>query len=257
MAFPQLRRPIVLVHGLLGYDFIRLGGRTILSYFVGLPEALSAAGNRVLVPRLSPTAGIAQRAAELRDFLHREAPGEQLHILAHSMGGLDSRYLISRLGFHEHVCTLTTLGTPHRGTAFADWGIRRVEPFLRALFDFVGLSRQAFHDLTTAHCRQFNDEVPDAPGVRYYSVAGRLTLDWRAPEWQLPHRIIAAVEGDNDGLVSLASAAWGEEAQVWDGDHASLVNRPMPTSLIRGAWRDRLPDYEPLLERLADQEAQE
>jgi len=40
------------------------------------------------------------------------------------MGGLDSRHAISlRLGLAERVLTLTTLGTPHRGTAFADWGV--------------------------------------------------------------------------------------------------------------------------------------
>jgi triacylglycerol lipase len=252
-SIPRLPAPIVLVHGLLGYDRLRVGSWTVLSYFSTIPEALEAAGNRVLVPRLSPTAGIAQRAAELKAFLDREAPAEPVHLIAHSMGGLDSRYLISCLGMAPRVLTLTTLGTPHRGTAFADWGIRRVERLVQPLFDLLGLSRQAFHDLTTSSCRAFNEQVPDAPGVRYFSVAGRFTPDWRTPEWQLPAGIIAQLEGPNDGLVSVVSATYGEDCQVWEGDHASLVNRALPGAEMRGLGRDRLPDYAALLQRLADE----
>ena len=45
MTFPQLRHPVVLVHGLLGYDRVRLAGHTLTSYFVGVPEALEAKFN--------------------------------------------------------------------------------------------------------------------------------------------------------------------------------------------------------------------
>ena len=122
---PRLRTPIVLVHGLFGFDSLRLGPWLVAHYFQGIPEALRAVGNRVLVASLSPTGGIADRARQLQELLDRESPHEPVHLLAHSMGGLDSRYLISRLGMSDRVLTLTTLGTPHRGTTFADWGVRR------------------------------------------------------------------------------------------------------------------------------------
>src|SRR4051812_1660533 len=86
MEVPQLRAPIVLVHGLLGFSALRVLGRTVVNYFWGIEDALRAAGNQVYVAGLSPTAGVAKRAAELRQFLNREAPGRQVHILAHSMG---------------------------------------------------------------------------------------------------------------------------------------------------------------------------
>jgi triacylglycerol lipase len=254
MTIPRLRHPIVLVHGLLGFSRLYVGGWTVLSYFRNIPEALADVGNRVLLPRLHPTHGVAHRAAELKEFLDREAPGEHVHLIAHSMGGLDSRFMISRLGMADHVLSLTTLGTPHRGTAFADWGVRRVDRLVRPVFEMLGLSRQAFHDLTTAACCGFNEETPDAPNVCYFSVAGQFTLDWRRPEWQVPFRIIEALEGPNDGLVSVASATWGEHCDVWEGDHASLVNRTLPVSLGRRGWPDRLPDYAALLHRLVDVE---
>ncbi len=170
---PKLRSPIVLVHGLLGFGEVRVRGRVVSEYFPGVSQGLKQAGNRVLVPNLSPTGGVADRAQQLKDFLDRETPGEPVHLLAHSMGGLDSRYLVSRLGMAGRVLTLTTLGTPHRGTSFADWGVHTLERLVRPMLLWLCLPAQAFYDLTTARCRRFNEEVPNAPGVRYFSVAGR------------------------------------------------------------------------------------
>jgi triacylglycerol lipase len=252
MSIPKLRHPIVLVHGLMGFGRLHVVGSTMLSYWTNIPEVLRAPGNRVLVPRLPPAASVATRAAELKAFLDREAPGERLHLIAHSMGGLDSRYLISRLDMAERVVSLTTLGTPHRGTAFADWGIRRVERLVAPFLDFLGLPHEAFNDLTTAGCAGFNEQTPDAPNVRYFSVAGQFTLGWSMFAWQLPHRIIEKVEGSNDGLVAVASAKWGEAFEVWEGDHASLVNRTLTP--CRGRWPDRIPQYTALLQRLVDAE---
>jgi triacylglycerol lipase len=252
MNVPRLNHPIVLVHGILGLGQLRVGGPARLNYWGNIPSVLAAAGNRVLVPRLPSAAGVARRAARLKAFLEREAPGELVHLIAHSMGGLDSRYLISRLGLAGRVLSLTTLGTPHHGTAFADWGIRRVERLVRPVFEVLGLPREAFHDLTTAGCRDFNERTPDAPNVRYFSVAAQFRLDWRLPEWQLSHRIIEVLEGPNDGLVSVTSAQWGEAFEVWEGDHASLVNRALKLWPARPRWPDRIPQYAALLRRLAD-----
>jgi triacylglycerol lipase len=206
----------------------------------------------VLLPRLSPTEGIARRAAQLKAVVDKHSPEEPVHLVAHSMGRLDSRYMISKLGMAGRVLSLTTLGTPHRGTAFADWGVHRVERLVQPIFDLLGMSRQAFHDLTRPACEKFNQEVLDAPGVRYFSVAGRFVPDWRQPEWQLSYQIIDQIEGPSDGLVSVASAEYGEESEVWEADHASLVNRTLPTALVRGGWPNRLPQYAALMGRLAD-----
>src|SRR5437867_822643 len=62
MTIPALPDPIVLIHGLLGYDELRLAGLSLYEYFRGITGTLRSAGNKVLVPRLSPTRGIAERA---------------------------------------------------------------------------------------------------------------------------------------------------------------------------------------------------
>lgn len=246
MNVPCLRAPLVLAHGLFGFN--RLGvGPLALEYFHGIPEMLRKGNNRVLTPRVSPSASIAERASQLKEFLDREVPGEAVHILGHSMGGLDARYLISRLGMAGRVLSLTTIGTPHRGSSFADWSVKRLAGLYRPLFAFLGVPHEALADLTVEQCREFNASVPDAQGVRYFSVAGRLTgqgFDWR---WELPSRIVREAEGENDGVVSTASARYGEDCTLWEGDHLNLVNWSVVGAADRGA------DYVRLVERLKDE----
>jgi triacylglycerol lipase len=169
------------------------------------------------------------------------------------MGGLDGRYLISKLGMSSRVLSLTTIATPHRGTAFADWGLRQLEWVVKPVLDLLDIPAQAFYDLTTAKCRVFNEEVPDVASVRYFSVAGRHEGDWWTPEWQLPHRIVAEAEGPNDGVVSVASATYGESTEIWEGDHISLANCSTPVAKATGRWRDYAPSYARLIGRLADE----
>jgi triacylglycerol lipase len=233
------RAPIVLAHGLLGFDRVKVGPYTLLRYFPEIEEALTRAGYRVGVPNLAKTRGVAHRAEQLRRFILDTFPDERVHVIAHSMGGLDARYMVSRLGMEEQVRSLTTVGTPHRGSAFADWGIRRlsrVKPLLR----FWGIPTDAFDDLTTESCARLNEVMPDASGVRYFSVAGRCDRKCLPPLWWAAAEVMAAEEGQNDGVVSVASAEYGEAFEVWDGDHMNLVNRPNP----RGAgWGHRPTDY--------------
>src|SRR5262245_42891365 len=169
---PRLRAPIVLVHGLFGFARLGLGTMSV-DYFKLLPTALRGVGNEVHQASLSPTAGVARRAEQLRDLI-LALPEGPIHLIAHSMGGLDARYAITRLGLAPRVLTLTTLGTPHRGSSFADWASGRLVRLVGPVFDHFGLPREAFDDLTTESCCRFNEQTPDAPGVRYFSVAGRL-----------------------------------------------------------------------------------
>ena len=196
---------------------------------------------------------MAERAHQLKEYIERESPEEPVHLLAHSMGGLDARYMVSCLGMDKRVLTLTTLGTPHRGTAFADWGIGRLERLLKPLFQFFGVPTQAFYDLTTSRCRVFNDQVRDVSGVRYFSVAGTHDGHFLNAEFLLPYHIVLEKEGPNDGVVSVASASYGERLDLWEGDHFSLVNWLNPLARHRGLGRDPAARYGPLLRRLADQ----
>lgn len=87
------KNPIILCHGLLGFD--TLFG--IVNYWNEIPEVLKAAGAEVLVARVSATSATETRAAELVKQIARTYPGRSVHLVGHSMGGLDCRYLVSHL----------------------------------------------------------------------------------------------------------------------------------------------------------------
>ena len=244
---PRLAAPVVLVHGLCGLDRLFRCRRPAQGHFPGIRTYLEAGGNTVLVPRVSPAAAVATRAAELKAYLDREVGRRPVHLIGHSQGGLDARYMISRLGMDDRVLSLTTVGTPHRGTAFADWGVARFARVLRPLLRSAGVPDDAFLDLTTDRCRRFNEDVPDAPGVRYAAVAGVCDRAWLGAEWAVPARIVGRAEGPNDGVVSVASATWGGRTDLWAGDHLNLVNWPNRKARRRGVWFDRAADYGRLL----------
>ena len=98
----------------------------------------------------------------------------------------------------------------------------------------------AFYDLTTDACARFNELTPNVPGVRTASVAGECARPYLGVEWQFSARIVQQFEGANDGVVSVASAAWGDTHDVWKADHLNLVNWPNRLmQLRRGVERPR------------------
>jgi triacylglycerol lipase len=69
-------------------------------------------------------ASVEKRAQQLQSQLfdiRERFNSDKLNIIAHSMGGLDARYAITHLKAHEVVASLTTIGTPHRGSPYAEW----------------------------------------------------------------------------------------------------------------------------------------
>jgi len=79
-------------------------------------------GAEVIVTAVPGTGSIASRAEQLDRFLQAKAPGRGINFMAHSMGGLDCRHLITHLKPVEYTpLSLTTIATPHRGSPFMDW----------------------------------------------------------------------------------------------------------------------------------------
>jgi triacylglycerol lipase len=219
-----LDAPIVLLHGLCGFDRIGLGRFTVVDYFRRVPEAMRAAGNVVIVPRVHPIAGTGRRVADLARQIELACPEGPIHIIGHSMGGLDARFMLDDLTWRRRVLSLTTIGTPHRGTALADvWGMR------------LGLARQALlrlrldHDgllaVTRRRARAFDRAHPEPRGVACFSIAGNPEVEDVCWPMRPFHRELGRHEGPNDGLVPMESAlGFGETLPPWPIDHLRQMN---------------------------------
>jgi triacylglycerol lipase len=207
-------------------------GPVKLSYFRGIDRAIAARGHPLIITRVHPSSSVANRARELKESIFRQLhilgnPREKVILIAHSMGGLDARYAVAKLGLAEHVAAIVTISCPHRGSPFADWVVKNLGHRLRGiqLVKFLGIDLRAINDVTTRRCAKFNERIPDVPGVKYFSISAAQPRSSIAPFALLSHRIISETEGDNDGLVSIKSSTWGEHLGTWSADHWQTINR--------------------------------
>jgi triacylglycerol lipase len=244
------RFPIVFCHGMLAFSTLRMQLPEDLNSFSALREPLRQRGFRALFPQVLPTGGITARAEQLRDLIRRWTD-EPFNIIAHSMGGLDARYLITHLGMADRVRSLTTISTPHRGTWLADWFIsnyRHRVPLLVAM-ETMGINVDGFADCRPAACALFNAQTPDAPSVRYFSYGGAVPHCRVSPVLRRPWCLLTPIEGPNDGMVSVASAHWGEYLGTLEADH--FAQTPDAVFLHPGEDFDALGFYLNLVEDLA------
>ncbi|KAJ3295655.1 hypothetical protein HDU79_008681 [Rhizoclosmatium sp. JEL0117] len=129
LEYRPTQYPIVLLHGLFGYDKLTFGPESNpflqLHYWRGISEALQHLGCEVYVPSNGAVSSIRSRAHALDKFLSETLPNREVNLIAHSMGGLDARYLISHInnkGDRSYsINSLTTIATPHRGSSFMDF----------------------------------------------------------------------------------------------------------------------------------------
>ncbi len=226
----RLDAPIVLAHGLFGFRRIGLGRLTLTSYFRGIPEQLRAAGNQVIVTRVPAIAGVKHRAGMLGEEIDAAFPGKAVHVIGHSMGGLDARQLLADPKWAGRILSLTTIGTPHHGSAIADFARLKMGKAYR-LMHLLGIEHRGFLDVTRRAARAVGRSEFKPEGVACFCVAGDPAIQDVC--WPLKpfFDILNEVEGPNDGLVSVASAhGFGTSLPTWPVDHFRLMSWLPPTS---------------------------
>ncbi|PSR99010.1 Alpha/Beta hydrolase protein [Coniella lustricola] len=263
---PNSKYPLVLAHGLFGFAELKLAGSYLppIHYWRGIKEALIANGTEVITATVPPSGTIEERAAKLRENILASSKGRPVNIVAHSMGGLDARYMISKsrqkrsLAQEQskevendiNVRALVTVATPHHGSAYADFLLDRIGPdnlptLYSAWESTTGLGTGAFSQLTRKYMRaDFNPRTQDDPEVRYFSYGAALT---KPPPLLSPFRgsygVIMREEGPNDGLVSVDSARWGEYKGTLECvSHLDLINW---TNRLRWAIRKWMGEPQP------------
>ena len=217
----RTRYPILMVHGVFFRDF------KYFNYWGRIPQELEKHGAVIYYGNHQSAASVADSGKELAGRIRQiidETGCEKVNIIAHSKGGLDSRYAVSCLGMDQYVASLTTVNTPHRGCIFADYLLNKIpaaakdkvaegyNSALRVLGDETPDFMAAVTDLTASACQEFNRKVPDCPGIYYQSVGSKLNAasGGRFP-LNFSHQLVKYFDGPNDGLVAESSFPWGED----------------------------------------------
>lgn len=205
----MVRPVLVLLYGFLGFS--RHGP---IEYFRGMKQALNQAHIAPLIPEVPSAGTVAERAEALANQLfHSDA--SSFALVAHSMGGLDARHLITYLDPDRRVKSLLTVATPHRGTLVATW-LLESPGLIPAWIRHIG--RPGLDDLTPEARAAM--PIPDRLDVAYSSYAGYRPLN-ELPLWLRPFGRI--VSGPSDGLVRVDSAQWGRFRGIMRTDHFEFV----------------------------------
>lgn len=248
--------PIVLAHGLFGFSSIGP-----LDYFYGISDALTASGRKVYAPRVDAVQSPEIRGMQLVAAIEAarlETGAAKVIVIGHSQGGLDARWAAAH--DPDSVAAVVTVATPHRGSPVADVALGILPgnstAALDVLANFFGASTSgsntsfqgAMRALSSEGAAAFNAEVFDAPGVPYYSIAGRSgyahadacaagaadfmqTWDGSVDPYKLELLPIAGIldlaslpdHPTHDGLVTVASAMWGTFLGCVPADHLDEV----------------------------------
>lgn len=216
----RTKYPLVMVHGVFFRDL------RFFNYWGRIPKELIRNGAEVYYGEQHSAASVKNCAYELKDKIEKiikETGCEKVNIIAHSKGGLDSRYAITHLGLDKYVASLTTVNTPHRGCAYADFLLNaapapllqfiaaRYNSALKRLGDSDPDFIAAVSDLTVARCTALNDNTPDKEGVYYQSVGAKMK-NRRSAFFPLNFSyplVKYFSKADNDGLVDVNSMPWG------------------------------------------------
>lgn len=231
--YTDTRYPIVLVHGMFGFDAI-----AGVDYWYGIAEDLRRYGADVYttqVPALDST--IARGEALLPQVQAIAAVHGKVNLIGHSHGGPTARY-IARVR-PDLVASVTSVGSPHKGSPVADLihgspgeslaaGVGNALGGLIDLLSGGGYDQDlsaSLYSLTTEGSAEFNRFAPagvpttacgegahTANGVRFYSWGGTgvLTNVLDPSDALLGTTSLAFGFSQNDGLVGQCSSRFGK-----------------------------------------------
>lgn len=249
----DLKHPILLCHG---YGAIASLVKPSPLYDVAI--LLRSHNVLTFAPNIVPYAKIETRAESWVKRIQEvteKVPSGKVNIIAHSMGGLDIRYALSKLDVAENVASLTTISTPHRGTSLAELTLKTPEAIRDKLADFLDWMGDRIYPHTKSDAvasaaqltRQyitevFNPSVPDVDDIPYYSYSSAVGKGTDNPirviaRYQNKH--IFEIEGPNDGMVSVESAQWGEHIKTSNLSHLEQMNMRIKNgrdALYREFW---------------------
>lgn len=213
--------PVVLSHG-MGAQAEILG---IIDYWGSIPSTLKSNGADVYVTSVNAMDSTENKAAQWKEQVLQilaVSGKSKINLIGHSHGTIYSRYAITNLGMFTKVASHTSIAGPHRGSVIADmimgilpdWLEDLGGPVLDVVFTLImgdkdGDSVANGYALTRANMALFNIYTPNIIGIYYQSYAYKITNILGGGLFLATWQLMKPYEGDNDGLVSVSSAKWG------------------------------------------------
>lgn len=236
--------PLLMVHGMGFRDW------KYFNYWGRIPKELIKNGAKIYYGHQQACATVENNSELIRSKILeivRETGCEKVNIIAHSKGGMDARYAISKLGMEDYVASLTTVGTPHRGSEVTDLANKLPDSFYRRVADFMDKRFRGFgdtnpdfytvcHQFNTAYAEQFNKEVPDSDKVYYQSYASVMRFPFSFNLLGFTH-ILLSKYGRNDGLVTEDSAKWGNFRGVYETKYVRGISHGDTIDLKREDYK--------------------
>lgn len=243
----KTRYPLLMLHG-VGFRDLKY-----INYWGRIPKNLIRNGATVYYGHQEALGTIEDNGQMVKDKIFeiiQRTGAPKVNIIAHSKGGLDARYTITALGMGEYVASLTTISTPHRGSALADFGnkhlsdktFRSVANIFDKYFLKIGDKNPdfytAFHQFTKEFVKKFNDETPDIEGVYYQSYTSLMKNCFSHSLLSIPYLIMCLQDKKNDGLVSLESAQWGDFRGVFTNKRMRGISHGDIIDITRGNYKN-------------------
>lgn len=135
--------PIILVHGVILKDF------KFFKAFGRIEKILKDEGYKVYTAPLDGLGTTETNAHQLDSFIKEVLEKEhvnKVNLIAHSKGGIDSKYFIENLNSNDVVATLTTLSTPFKGSAIASFILKFPNWMLKIIAWYLNLIYKIFGD---------------------------------------------------------------------------------------------------------------
>lgn len=223
----ETHAPIIFVHGLMV-------PHTVYTERIKLDQFFADQGHTLFIAERPSKLAQAERAAVLAEEIKRLVPTGKYHIIGHSAGGTDSRrMLVEYPELAKRCLSLTTMGTPHRGSVIADEILSNVDEkpyslsglFFNYIFGKIENGRQIALEMTTEYMAAFNESFKDVQGVQYFSLGFYIEqpfFQFTKPYiWKNHIKHLQMGIKLNDGTVSLESQMWGTSLGAIPGDHLS------------------------------------
>jgi len=228
----KTKYPILMVHGVFFRDSEHL------NYWGRIPAELIKNGATIYYGGQESAGDVPTCALQLKSSIVRcleETGAEKVNIIAHSKGGLDSRYCISMLGMAPYVASLTTINTPHHGCEFAEYLMNKAPEnlrntvaaaynkgaklagdnnpdFIKAVTDLTRAGVERLNKQMEPMASQFDNIYTQSFGSKLnHATSGKFPLN-------MSYHFVKHFDGYNDGLV-------GEDSFQWGSDYHFLTNK--------------------------------